>query len=141
MILIFAIVIYFSLLLYFQGPYKLEEKTETIYLVDGENDVEDLNASEHLIKSQITCDSQSMGLLLDCEDTVFSRILDDEEKLKEGKIYKYRNTKGYYIIHRLVKCLDENCETLVFKGDNNFIADNIIQRSEVEHEVVQIRYG
>ena len=141
MILIFAIVVYFSAILAFHEPCKVEEKAETIFLVDDENKVEQLNASEYLIKSQISCDSQSMGLLLNCKDTIFSRILDEEEKLKEGKIYKYRSPNGYYVIHRLVKCIDENCDLLVFKGDNNFIADTIIQRSEVEHEVVQIRYG
>ena len=138
MVVIVVIIIYFSSLLVYNSP---EERTQTIYLVNNGSKVEPLNSTDYLLRSQVSCDSQSMGLLISCKDTLLSRILEEDEKLIEGRIYKYRSPSGYYKVHRLVKCLDENCSTLVFKGDNNFRADPIVSRHKVEQEVVQIRYG
>ncbi len=137
LLLILVICIYSVLFLVYNPP---EEKTETIYLVKDENKVEPLNSTDYLIKSQVSCESQSMGLTIGCKDTLFSRILEEDEKLIEGRIYKYRFS-DHYRVHRLVKCLDESCSTLVFKGDNNFKADEIVMRHDVKQEVVQIRYG
>ena len=136
-LLMFAMTIFFSLLLSLQNPVK----AETIYLLDKDKSIVNISSTEVFLISNIECTSQSMGLLFNCRDTIYSRLLDENSTLTEGKIYKYQNEKGYLIVHRLVKCLDETCQKLIFKGDNNYIADKIIDRNSVVEEVVQVRFG
>ena len=136
-LLMFAITIYFSLLLYAQNP----TKAETIYLLDSENNIVNISSTEVFLISNIECTSQSMGLLFSCRDTIYSKLLDKNITLTEGKIYKYWNENGYLVAHRLVKCLDETCQKLIFKGDSNYIADEIIDRNSVVEEIVQVRFG
>jgi hypothetical protein len=88
---------------------------------------------------KVACGSDSMGLTLNCGDKVYSRILENEEKLEIGSIYIYRSS-NHTIIHRLVKCLDEECSMTIFKGDNNRVAE-IVNRSEILYKVIKIEYG
>tara|TARA_Y100000310_G_scaffold29667_1_gene28201 strand:+ start:1640 stop:1999 length:360 start_codon:yes stop_codon:yes gene_type:complete len=109
---------------------------DTIYIVD--DDIVVNVTKEVFVKTKISCKSDSMGMILDCRDEVHSRLITNSDKVKEGRIYIYEKD-GKEIIHRLVKCL-YNCTVLVFKGDNNYIADNLVKRSQVIKEVVQIKY-
>ena len=136
-LLMFVMTIFFSLLLSFQNP----TKAETIYLLDEGKKIVNISSTEVFLISNIECTSQSMGLLFSCRDTIYSKLLNENSTLTEGKIYKYMNEKGYLIVHRLVKCLDETCQKLIFKGDNNYVADKIIDRNSVVEEVIQVRFG
>jgi len=74
--------------------------------------------------SIISCKSDSMGLAFRCGDSVYSRTISLEEELKEGEVYIYKNpNKNNSVIHRLVLCLDDDCNQTVFRGDNNALGE------------------
>lgn len=123
--------------LYLNIYYDLNEST--IYLVDATN-TKSINSSDIYIKSKIKCGSDSMGLIVDCKDTVYSKLLESNESLKVGSMYIYKDGKRE-VIHRLVKDCSVGCFGYIFKGDNNYRADNVIKRSDIVREVVQIGYS
>lgn len=97
--------------------------------------------SEELKEIHTKCGSDSMGLIFDCNDTIYTRPVTYDTILKKGTIYIYQKGSGKQIIHRFMKCFDEFCTKLIFKGDNNRYADGLINRSQVLQEVIQVRFG
>jgi hypothetical protein len=89
--------------------------------------------------SRVGCKSDSMGLSLDCNDRLYMRNLKKNHTFTVGDIYIYQDEDSV-VVHRLVKCLDDGCNKLIFKGDNNHVADPIINRSDVVSKVVQVEY-
>lgn len=136
---ILGICIYSSSLLILN--YK-DGRAETIYIID-ENQVKRTNSSDIFFLSKVSCGSSSMNPTLNCKDDLHSRFVLENEKLVEGRIYKYWPLeKNRFVVHRLIKCLDENCTKLIFKGDSNLIADKeIVSRNQVEQEIFGISYG
>ena len=125
----------------FMNLYLLEinqkEDQKTLELFNRKN----LLAEEENVEViSMGCGSDSMGLMLNCGDRIIKRKLNETEKLKEGKIYTYSKGKQS-IIHRLVFCIDDNCTKAIFKGDNNKKADKIVERSQIEYEVLGVNYG
>lgn len=91
---------------------------------------------------RISCKTNSMGLLTDCNSKAQVRELQEDEKLKLGSIYIFKkpSNQSKLIIHRLVGCVDENCTKLIFKGDNNKVIDEFVNRSQVLYFVEGIKY-
>jgi len=85
----------------------------------------------------INCSSDSMGLMYRCNDLV--KLKDYEgEPLIEGDVYVYQmgNTS---VIHRLVKCVDSDCNLSVFKGDNN-AGGEFVNKSDIIYSVTGVAY-
>lgn len=98
--------------------------------------IENVLNTDHV--SRIGCDSDSMGLTLNCGDKVYSREVKNDESLLKGHIYIYE--KGNQsIVHRLVACIDQDCNQTVFKGDNNQVAE-FVNRSQIKKKVLQVEY-
>lgn len=94
---------------------------------------------ENLIVTKMSCDSDSMGLMFNCGDRIIKRKLNETEKPIIGKVYTYAKGKQS-IIHRLVLCIDNDCNTTIFKGDNNKKAETV-KREDITHEVLGVNYG
>lgn len=140
--IIIFIVIYFSALLSVSGhDHKIEEAhAAEIYLLDDNRRVvESFNATDLLISVPISCETQSMGLTLNCKDNLFTELITESSVLIEGDIYIY-NRNGQTIVHRLVKCLDNQCNQSIFKGDNNYVADDIVEKSQIFAKVYGIEF-
>lgn len=89
---------------------------------------------------KVACTSDSMGLTIDCEDRLYSQKVAKNHIFKIGSIYIYRENENKSTVHRLVGCIDNDCTQLIFKGDNNRVADPIINRNDVLYEVVMVEY-
>ena len=87
---------------------------------------------------ETSCDSDSMGLTLNCRDKIYYNYVSKNEPLELGMIYLYKKDNKI-IIHRLVQCLDENCSIAVFKGDNNYIAE-FVNRTQIIKKVEWVNY-
>lgn len=87
----------------------------------------------------VACTSQSMGLVVRCEDTLLLRHVPSTGRLVEGRIYVYATNRTRSVVHRYVTC-ESNCTRLVMKGDNNRHAEKI-NRSQVQWEVVGAYYA
>lgn len=87
-----------------------------------------------LVVKHTKCDSDSMGLLFDCEDDLFLRRLQLNESLRVGAVFTYRNDHDGLTIHRLHGVFVDG--RLLFKGDNNAHFDLLVNRSLVVHEHV-----
>lgn len=98
----------------------------------------DISIERH---QDIKCSSHSMRPTFDCYDDIYTRKVSDDEILTIGKIYIYEiEEEDKRNIHRLIGCADEECTKLIFKGDNNLIADPIIDRSAVRDVVTKVIY-
>ena len=87
------------------------------------------------------CNSNSMGLMMDCNDKLYIQKVKPNEQLKIGQVYIYPHWKdNISVIHRLVACQNENCTKLIFKGDQNSRADPVINRSQITHILKKIEY-
>lgn len=102
-------------------------------------DVSEGQISKYNYVSKVACESDSMGTMLDCGDKLYLRndVLSPEQ-LIEGRIYSYKRGNDS-IIHRLVSCLD-NCTKLIFKGDNNKVADPIVNVSQLLGRLELVEY-
>jgi len=87
--------------------------------------------------SGVSCDSDSMGLSVNCHDEFYSRYVDGVEPLRVGEIYLYHDGNDS-IIHRLV--FDLKNGSLIFKGDNNERAE-LVDRSMVYAKPLYMRFG
>lgn len=92
------------------------------------------------IVANISCKSDSMGLVLNCGDKV--ELEPFNGNLKVGRIYVFNSTKVWNetnmtVIHRFVGCVDEDCNVTIFKGDNNLNAE-LVKRSDILYEVKKI---
>ena len=86
----------------------------------------------------ISCASDSMGLIVPCKSKLVSEDYNNES-LKLGQIYIYK-FEDKWISHRLVACVDKDCNVTVFKGDNNEIAE-FVNKSQIGYYVKGINYG
>lgn len=89
---------------------------------------------------KVGCGSDSMGLTLDCEDTLYYELVMKDEPLEMGQIYIYRKYDNNTIVHRLVGCIDIDCNMTIFKGDNNKIIEKI-DRKNIIYKVVGVEYN
>ena len=91
----------------------------------------------------VTCNTNSMGLGLSCDDIVYLKTVRDEDILKEGKIYTFKNPikENETTVHRLVKDCTDGCFGYIFKGDNNKNADPVIQKEDILIEVIMVKYS
>lgn len=87
----------------------------------------------------IGCASNSMGLLAGCNDKAIVEQYNQKEKLQEGQIYIFQYNTTTTAIHRFIKCMDDNCTTALFKGDNKYIGE-IRERKKVYYKVIGIQF-
>ena len=88
----------------------------------------------------VGCGSDSMGLTLQCNDKLYLHTLSPQEALTPGSIYIYNNSKhNNTVVHRLILCLDTDCNATIFKGDNNKIGEQV-HRKDILYKVVQTQY-
>lgn len=92
------------------------------------------------VTTRVSCNSDSMGLVVGCNDQL---IMEEatEDNMQEGSIYVFEspNNNGT-VVHRLVKDCRQSCTGLIFKGDNNYIADKVINQSDVLYKVEGVNY-
>jgi len=104
--------------------------------------------------SEIRCDSDSMGMTLNCDQRVRWHYVKSDEALKTGSLYIYDDpwTNDTLILHRLVGCLApyndtiiEDCTLysfLIFKGDNNRVMDiPVLYSPKIKLRYVDIIYS
>lgn len=89
--------------------------------------------------SGVGCGTDSMGLTLNCNDILYEQNVYNNTKLIPGSIYTYMTDKNASIVHRMIMCLDENCNITVFKGDNNEVGE-IVPRQWINGKVVMVEY-
>lgn len=82
--------------------------------------------------------SDSMGLSISYPDEAIGEKIKETDMLQEGNIYVY-NSNNTYIIHRLIKCLDNDCNVTIFKGDNNKVGE-IVNKSQIIYKVTAVVY-
>ena len=86
----------------------------------------------------VNCTGDSMGLVMGCNDKLMTYLKNDGRfKIKEGNIYIYEKENGGKVVHRLIKCIGDEC---IFKGDNNLYAETI-NKSQITAMVYGIIYG
>lgn len=99
----------------------------------------------------ITCNSDSMGLMFRCGDLVYKTTVSLNDSVYRGRVYTYNKTNSS-VIHRLTGCYtmennsvvdDPECnDFLVFTGDNNRRSDDIVQRESILLQEVQyVKYN
>ncbi len=87
---------------------------------------------------KVGCDSNSMGLTINCDDKLYVDAVKSDEELFLGTIYGFRFDNKTFV-HRLVQCVDIDCNLTVFKGDNNLVAE-FVNRSDIVYRVETVRY-
>jgi hypothetical protein len=87
----------------------------------------------------INCETDSMGLSINCGDVTYSRNVGFDDELELGEIYIYKDPEANHsVIHRLV--LELSNGSLVFKGDNNEWGE-LVPREWVLAEPLWMKYG
>ena len=87
------------------------------------------------------CISDSMGLLIDCRNNINVEKVTDNNILELGNIYVYNSTMpNQTIIHRYVLDCRQGCFGYIFKGDNNYGADEPVEQARVLYKVKSIEY-
>lgn len=127
---------------------------KTNYFIISENQTVNETGSK-TYNAPLSCETNSMGLTITCGMMDVYSDVRPNETLHVGRIYSYkteefmninceRNTQfgcGTYdhIIHRLVACLDDDCNRTVFKGDNNPTAE-IVNRDRIDRKTIALQY-
>lgn len=93
----------------------------------------DLQLSEEW--TTVGCNSDSMGLVLNCNDKLDLEKFTGDIEL--GEIYIYRKPNKT-VVHRAAFCI-ENCSMVVFRGDNNPKGE-IVNRSDIIYRVIGVEY-
>lgn len=89
-------------------------------------------------KFKMSCESDSMGITLRCNDKLTGIRVKPTDKIQLGDIYTYSvEGKNDSIVHRAVLCEDENCSVIIFKGDNNLIAEKV-DRTQIQYHIRQV---
>jgi len=88
---------------------------------------------------KVECGSDSMGLTFGCNDLLYYRDVKKGEILVPGDIYIYRKDDDNKVVHRLIECVDIDCELTVFKGDNNAVGE-LVERKNVLQKIESVRY-
>lgn len=93
---------------------------------------------------KVGCESNSMGMTLNCDDVVYGEYLEEGKPLDVGGIYVYEkkdfNNETYKVVHRLIKCVDYDCNMTVFKGDANVVGE-FVKKEDIIYKVVRVTYG
>lgn len=77
--------------------------------------------------------SPSMEPTLMTHSFVLAKAVSDEEDVEVGEIYLYKSpSKNHTITHRLIA---QNENELTFKGDNNELEDQPVQRDWVQYRI------
>ena len=102
---------------------------------------ETLNFMTHEKTIHSQCISDSMGMIIDCRNDIKVKRVVDKDNLAIGNIYVYNSTvPNKTIIHRLILDCRLGCYGYIFKGDNNYGADEPVDKSKVLYEVKSIEY-
>ena len=109
-----------------------------VYLFTNSSEIADGSEIHTETITSVQCGSDSMGLIINCNDKIVVEDMGVNEVLKEGAIYIY-DSGNYTAIHRLIKCLDDDCNVSVFKGDNNYIGE-IVNKTQITKRLIAIRY-
>jgi len=88
---------------------------------------------------KVQCGSDSMGLTFGCDDLLYYRDVKKNEELVLGDIYIYIKEDGGKTVHRLIECVDIDCNLTVFKGDNNAVGE-LVNKSNVIRKIEGVRY-
>jgi len=88
---------------------------------------------------RVKCGSDSMGLTFGCGDLLYYRDIKKNEKLTPGDIYIYRKDNDTKVVHRLIECVDIDCNLTVFKGDNCAVGE-LVERNQVIQKIESVRY-
>jgi len=88
---------------------------------------------------KVSCGSDSMGLTFGCGDLLYYRDVKKNEELMPGDIYIYRKDNDTKVVHRLIECVDIDCNLTVFKGDNNAVGE-LVERKDVLRKIESVRY-
>lgn len=91
----------------------------------------------------ISNNSNSMGNIFSYPDRLIAEKYNtNNDLLREGEIYVYQhaNDSGL-VVHRLVKCLDIDCNVTIFKGDNNKKADDLVNKTQIKYIITGIDYS
>ena len=113
--------------------------------VNGGNEIiikiggNEMFSSSELYTTNISCESDSMGLSITCGMKAMAEKYEMNESLEIGRIYIYNGTKGT-VVHRLVGCIDSGCNLTIFKGDNNLYSEKV-NRSRILYKVARFEYG
>lgn len=89
--------------------------------------------------SSVSCLSDSMGLTINCNDILYETKITNNTILNPGNIYTYTTDKNVSVAHRMIICLDNNCNMTIFKGDNNAVGE-MIPREWLTGEVMMVEY-
>lgn len=84
--------------------------------------------------SPVACTSNSMGPLMQCGSRLY---LTKSFTMDPGGVYTFMRG-NQSIAHRLIACLDTECQELLFKGDANSMADEVVSLKDVTAKVVFI---
>ena len=85
------------------------------------------------------CISDSMGLIIDCRNELRAEDIKNKN-FNIGDIYIYRLSENNTVIHRLVYDCRQGCFGLIFKGDNNYGADQPVNETQILYRVTGIEY-
>jgi len=99
----------------------------------------DGNTIDAILK--VNCSSNSMGLGIRCNDRVYSNKVNNDDELFEGNIYAFKNSDNNTVVHRLVKDCTNGCYGYIFKGDNNLVADKVINKSDIKYKIISVKYS
>lgn len=90
--------------------------------------------------NELSCESHSMGLTIPCGSVALQQKVNNAEQIEPGQIYVYEMPNATkQVVHRLVACVDNDCNMTVFKGDANKIAE-LIPREWIVSRVVMLQY-
>lgn len=89
----------------------------------------------------VGCDSDSMGLVIDCLNRHYVKEVAGESDMVLGQIYVFnRSEDNTPTMHRYVLDCTDGCFGYIFKGDNNYIADDPVPSDKIRYHLVEVRY-
>ena len=88
----------------------------------------------------VSCNSNSMGIAIPCGTKALTQKYPKNKELEMGRIYIYQRNSSYNVIHRLVGCIDKDCNVTIFKGDNNLISE-LVNKSQITYIVNGLDYS
>lgn len=85
----------------------------------------------------------SMLPFIDKGDVLLYNEVDEDDMLWTGRIYAYEKNESTTVLHRLISSYvaEDGEEYLIFKGDNNIVADKPITRDKVVRELIGVCFN
>ena len=85
----------------------------SVLVISGEEVVTVVNDNfDYDFINTVSCNTNSMGLTMNCNDRLFVSMVDEGGELYLGRIYVY-NDGNKSIVHRLVVCVDSDCNVSI----------------------------